>query len=142
MRGKKKEIEPIVYIGNFLKKILFIYLRESKREREHELEGRGRGRGRSRLLAEPGAPLKGSISGPWDHDLSRRRPLNWWSHPGLPIGNFQCKNSHINNFDLGYYHHSITINYNVKAMLHLSFIQKPYILNYDLVVTFPLGLSI
>ena len=41
--------------------------------------GTSRGRGRSRLPAG-----QGSISGPWDHGLSRKQALNWLSHPGTP----------------------------------------------------------
>ena len=33
-----------------------------------------------------------SISGPWDHDLSKRERLNWLSHPGAPkFGIFKSK---------------------------------------------------
>ena len=37
----------------------------------------------SLLSREPDAKW-GSISGPQDHDLNRRQPLNWLSHPGAP----------------------------------------------------------
>ena len=53
--GAKPLRHPGIPISGFLKKFIFIYLRE--RETEHKMVGEGvqRGRGRSRLLAEQGA---------------------------------------------------------------------------------------
>ena len=65
-------------------KILFIYLTE----REKEITSRQRGRQRERGKQAPrraGSPIRGSIPGPWYHDLRRRQRLNPLSHPGAPV---------------------------------------------------------
>jgi len=56
---------------DFLKKILFIYLRE--REYKPGGEAEGEGEADSPLSREPN---EGLIPGPWDHDLSRRQVAN------------------------------------------------------------------
>ena len=53
----------------FLKKILFM------EEVSQHKWGRGSRRGRSRLQAAWGNPMRGSIPGPCDHDLSQRQML-------------------------------------------------------------------
>ena len=59
-----------------------------EREREHE-QGRGRERGRHRIWSRLQAMscqhrvwCEARTHGPWDHDLSWSRTLNWLSHPG------------------------------------------------------------
>ena len=61
-------------------KDLFIWQRE--RACASTSRGSSRGRGGSRLTpCWAGGLVWGLIPGPWDHDLSRRQPLNWLSHP-------------------------------------------------------------
>ena len=55
-------------------KILFIYLRERKRDSSSRKSSRQREK-QAPHWAE--SPMRGSIPGPWDHDLSRRQMLNW-----------------------------------------------------------------
>ena len=57
---------------SFFKKILFIHKRQTERARDP-------GRGRSSLPAE--SLLQNSISGPWNHALSRKQKLNHWACP-------------------------------------------------------------
>jgi len=45
------------------------------RDREREAEGEAGSQG-------AGSPMRDSIPGHWDHDLSRRQMLNHLSHPG------------------------------------------------------------
>ena len=54
----------------FLKKIIYLFMRDTER-------GRDIVRGRSRLPA--GSLMLNSILGPWDHDLSQRQTLNCWA---------------------------------------------------------------
>ena len=61
-----------------LKKIFYLFIHERHRER-----GRNIGRGRSRLPA--GSPMRDSIPGPRDHDLSQRQTLNRWA-PQTSLG--------------------------------------------------------
>ena len=56
--------------GFFLIFYLFIYLKRKTIARGG-VEGEGKADS-----AEQGAPIWGSILGPWDHDLSRRQMLN------------------------------------------------------------------
>ena len=53
----------------------FIHERHTERETETEIYGRRR----SRLPV--GSPMRDSIPGPWDHDLSQRQMLHQLSHP-------------------------------------------------------------
>jgi len=52
----------------------FIYLLE--REREITNRQSGRQREKKKTLCWAGSLMRGSISGPWDYDLSQRQPLN------------------------------------------------------------------
>ena len=70
--------------------MFFKFIFERQRETEHEL-GRGRERGRHRiwnrlqaLSGQHRARRRVRTHGPWDHDLSWSRTLNWPSHPGAP----------------------------------------------------------
>ena len=68
-------------------KILFIYLTQRERQRERtQTEGVGKGEAGFPRSREPDAGpdpwalgsslMRGSIPGPWDHDLSRRQTPN------------------------------------------------------------------
>ena len=66
--------------NNFLKN--FIYLTE-------QAGGVAEGEREAGSLAEQGASqTRGSIPGPWDHDLSGRQKLNQLSHPSAPLITF------------------------------------------------------
>ncbi|XP_064447640.1 gamma-aminobutyric acid receptor-associated protein-like 1 isoform X5 [Mirounga angustirostris] len=54
---------------------LFIHERQRERQRQREKQA-SRG---------AGSPMRDSIPGPRDHDLSRRQTLNRLSHPGVPV---------------------------------------------------------
>ena len=56
--------------------ILFIYLREREKVREH-----GQREGEKQAPHWEGSLTWGSITGPWDHDLSPRQMFNLLSHP-------------------------------------------------------------
>ena len=59
----------------FLKDFIYLFMIDGERERERERQRhRDTGRGRSRLHER--SPMWDSISGPWDHALSRRQMLN------------------------------------------------------------------
>ena len=86
--NETKTLKLLVWMGNatknrlvayFLKFDLFTWHREREREQESTIRRSGRGK------AEQGAWWRGSISGPWDHDLRRRQALNQLSHPDAPV---------------------------------------------------------
>ena len=65
----------------------FIYLFDRGREITSKQRSRQRGRGKQALhWAE--SPRRGSIPGPWDHDLSRRQRLNPVNHQAPLHGKF------------------------------------------------------
>ena len=83
---KKGESDSFVLGGEariFLKRSLFEKER-AEWERAHKW-GWGAQSGRSRLLNWGRSLTPGSISEPWDHDLSQRQMLNWLSHLGAPF---------------------------------------------------------
>jgi len=57
----------------------FIYF-----EREKAQAGAGAGQRERQASRWAGGPMRGSIPGRFDHDMSRRQPLNKLSHPGAP----------------------------------------------------------
>ena len=60
-----------------------MYLKESKRASVQREEQGAEGEGEADF-PRGGSRRQGSISGPWDHDLSPRQTLNRLSHPGAP----------------------------------------------------------
>ena len=60
----------------------FIYLLERERESEHRQTEWQR---EKQAPCGARSPMWDSISGRWDHDLSRRQLLNQLSHPGVPL---------------------------------------------------------
>ena len=70
---EQKEKQAVYFI--FFLKILFIWQRETQRGREHKEGEREREKQASHRA---GSPMRGSIPGPWAHDLSWRQRLNDW----------------------------------------------------------------
>ena len=66
----------------------FIYLfereRERLRERVHTSWGEQQREREKQASCWAGSPVEGSIPGPWDHDPSRRQPLNQLKPPRCP----------------------------------------------------------
>lgn len=66
----------------FFFQILFIRERENERKNEHKHGARQR---EKQTPYRAGSPMRDSILGPPDHDLSQRQTFHWWSHPGAPV---------------------------------------------------------
>jgi len=65
----------------FFKDFIYLFEREKMRETAHE---RGEGQREKQTPCRAGSPMRDSIQGLQDHDLSRRQSLNQLSHPGAP----------------------------------------------------------
>jgi len=63
----------------FFKDFVCLFERERMRETAHE---RGEGQREKQTPCRAGSPMRDSIPGLQDHDLSRRQSLNQLSHPG------------------------------------------------------------
>ena len=78
---------PCLIPTTLLRFYLFIW----QREREREITSRQRSRQREKGKQAPrwaGSPMRGSILGSQDHDLSWRQKLNPLNHPGILVQDF------------------------------------------------------
>ena len=76
------------YVDFFFFKILLIWQRVES-QRAQVWWGCGEEQWRKQEKQAPhwgGSPMRGSIPGPWDHDLSQRQMHNRLSHPGALMG--------------------------------------------------------
>ena len=69
----------------FFEYFIYLFDRHKETEREWERESTSRGSWRQsekQASCQVESPTRGSIPGPWDHDLSQMQTLNYLSHPG------------------------------------------------------------
>ena len=69
----------LLFFFIFFKDFIYLFERERMRERAHE---RGEGQREEQTPCRAGSPMRDSIPGLQDHDLSRRQSLNQLSHRG------------------------------------------------------------
>ena len=89
---QKIEEEGHFPVQLFLRIFIYLFDRERQREREHKQEEWEREKQASRRARSPMWDL---IPGLWDHDPSRRQPLNQLSHPGVPNRHFLKERLHM-----------------------------------------------
>ena len=75
----------VLWFDCFLKDFIYLFERETEIVTEIAKESTREEEREKQTPCSAGSPMQGSISGPWDHDLSWRQMLKWLSHPAIPI---------------------------------------------------------